>query len=125
VANDRDGLLWIGKAHYETPDAFTREADAMGVSRKIKAIPHGFELGKHWVFIAHVQAIQRPSDDPEGDPVRVPGIFHAYKPSRIDLVVESDDPEQLPERAKSLKDKFGGAARLLKVVAVEEEVALV
>lgn len=33
------GLLWIGEAFYATPDDFSREAQAQGVSRKIKAVP--------------------------------------------------------------------------------------
>ena len=35
------GLLWVGEKFYSTPEEFMREAGAMGVSRKIKAVPRG------------------------------------------------------------------------------------
>lgn len=54
---DRAGLLWIGQEHYPTPLDFTKEAAEVGVSRRISSVPHDFEIGKTWVFVAHREAI--------------------------------------------------------------------
>src|SRR5262245_23630989 len=42
---ERAGLLWIGTRFYSSPEIFAVEADKLGISRRIKAIPRGFELG--------------------------------------------------------------------------------
>lgn len=47
------GLLWIGEQFYKRPSDFLTEADGLGISRRITTIPHGFELGKTWVLLAH------------------------------------------------------------------------
>ena len=95
----KHGLLWIGEVFYKTPQDFTLEARDLGVSRRIKAVPLGFELGKHWVLVAHRKAYPKSVD---GAIKMVPGIFHAFKPSAIEYVVrgdESDDEiEALEER---------------------------
>jgi hypothetical protein len=56
---ERAGLLWIGAAFYPTPGDFMREAAALGVSRRIPAIPRGFRLGVDWVLMAHPAALER------------------------------------------------------------------
>jgi hypothetical protein len=56
---DRCGLIWIGEQHYKTPEAFTREAAAMGVSRRITAVPRDFEVGETWVLLGHRKAIEK------------------------------------------------------------------
>lgn len=40
------GLLWIGEQYYKPPRDFITEADRLGVSRRIGAIPRQFEIGK-------------------------------------------------------------------------------
>lgn len=47
------GLIWAGEKFYPTPADFLKEANEMGVSRRIKAIPRGFKVGEHWVLMAH------------------------------------------------------------------------
>jgi hypothetical protein len=49
----------------------------------------------------------------------VPGIFAAFRPTHIDLVI--DDPDDIPARAKVLKDRMGDHARLVKVVRDETQ----
>lgn len=54
------GLLWIGERFYKTPADFDREADALGISRRISAIPRGFHVGETWILFAHPRAIRFP-----------------------------------------------------------------
>lgn len=79
----RAGLLWVGERTYKTPDAFTAEAMKLGVSRRIKAVPRDFKLGEAWVFVAHIKACG-------GNP----GIFHAFKPQRIEYAIDGTESEE-------------------------------
>lgn len=91
---DQFFVLTIGKQHYATPAEWTAEANRLGVSRRIAAIPKGLVLGKSWVLVAHPEACERKlTEQREGElhPVerveKVPGIFHAFRPQAIELVV--------------------------------------
>lgn len=105
----RAGLLWIGGAFYPTPDDWSREAAEMGVSRRIPAVPKGFEVGRMWVLVAHREAIPQAdctcgkatSSEPEGEHLDgcrwSPGraaIFRAFVPTRIEYVVKGDETEE-------------------------------
>lgn len=113
----RAGLLWIGERFYATPDAFNREAGQMGVSRRIKAVPHGFELGTTWVLLAHRRAIAAGCTECRGttmsgaEPCRTcdgtgsvwtAGIFHVFKPIAIEAVVHE---ETTAETAAALRER--------------------
>lgn len=117
------GLLWIGGSFYETPLSFTSEAATMGVSRKLGALPKGFELGTTVVYLAHRKAIIKDEIDPErpADTRKVgyPGVFSAFKPTGVDLVV--DDENAVPERAERLVEQVGAGARIVKVVRADEQ----
>jgi hypothetical protein len=52
------GLVWIGERFYKTPDEFMSEAKKLGISRRIPAVPRGFEVGKTWVILAHPKAVR-------------------------------------------------------------------
>jgi hypothetical protein len=78
----RVGLLWIGRQFYPTPGAFMHEAALHGVSRRIVAIPRGFKIGEHWVFLAHPEAIIT-----NGDGKKAPGIFSIFKPTAFEKLV--------------------------------------
>jgi len=86
-------LIWIGESYYPTVDRFNREAAELGVSRRIQSVPHGFEVGKTWVLLAHPKGILRPIEfgkEPEWEPA----IFRVFRPNAIEYVVtgkESDD----------------------------------
>lgn len=106
----RSGLLWIGEKFYPTPLDYTREAGAMGISRRISAVPKGFEAGRTWVLLAHRKALWRDAegrlrpnvgDAPEfiGDGTTpgtthavefVPAVFRLFRPDRIEKVVSED-----------------------------------
>jgi hypothetical protein len=119
VAGDLAGLMWVGKGHY-TPAEFTREAMTNGISKKLPG-PNslkGFEVGKHYVYLAHLQACV--SYEFGEDLEERPGIFMVFKPRRLEIVVDTEDPEQLPETAKKLAEDLGDRARLLKVARQQE-----
>lgn len=95
------GLLWIGEKFYKTPADFDREAAALGVSRRISAIPRGFKVGETWILFAHPKTVETFVDvvDEQGKQcefpltafgkriVYKPGIFRVWKPERIEKIL--------------------------------------
>lgn len=136
----RCGLIWIGKAHYETPAEWMEEASKMGVSRRIPAIPRGFKLRETRVFVAHIEATWKSCPDctVEVDGIaesksaftdgnahkcktckgkRVVGaaaIFNSFVPTRIDYIVSGEETE---EELDVLEEK---GFTLIKVVEVPD-----
>ena len=95
-AYGRAGLIWIGEAFYPTPEDFQREAKAMGISRRIAAVPRGFEIGKTFVFLAHRCVV--PDVTIEGNPAFGPGVFQIFVPTRIEIICDGTEPvEQIAE----------------------------
>jgi hypothetical protein len=83
---DKVGLLWIGEKFYPTPEHFGREANALGISRRITTVPRGFKVGVHWVFLAHPKVIR--SVHPEtSEEVMQPAVFRVFQPSRIEKII--------------------------------------
>lgn len=112
------GLIWIGEKFYATPTLFLRESDQMGISRKISAIPNGFEVGVHAIFLAHIRTFAKRL--PDGKMEYKPGVFAAFKPSSVDLVI--DDPDCVPDKAIALAKRIGeDKVRLVKVIKDAEE----
>lgn len=108
---ERAGLIWVGEKYYQMPDDFVREAALMGVSRKISALPRDFVVGATVVYLAHRKAVPQPDGDPH------PGIFTAFVPQRVDLVIEN--AEQVSERALHI------AAAIAKRAVVASPVRIV
>jgi len=99
---ERVGLLWVGTQFYPKPETFAEEARTMGISKRIKAVPRGFEIGKHWVFLAHPKVKQ--VTDAEGKASWQPGVFHIFKPSKLEKIVtqsQADDVEEMEKLAKA------------------------
>jgi len=120
VENPKMGLLWIGEAFYKTPNDFMGEGMMQGISRRLTAVPRGFEVGKHWVVLAHPKVPGAASceecsgtgvvgydneDCPEESAVpcpvcngsgKIPGpaIFTCFKPTAIEYVVKGDETEE-------------------------------
>lgn len=109
----RCGLIWIGESFYATPDAFMEEAGAMGVSRRISAVPREFVVGETWVALAHPKAIHHPEDDEWRA-----GVFTFFRPSAIEYIVKGDETDEELER---LEER---GFRLVRVVRVGEQQAL-
>lgn len=105
------GLIWIGEKHYKTPADWLKEAHEQGVSRRLKFLPHGFKIGEHWVFTAHKKVreavchecgVLTDEDSHDKDcaackgtgKVWKAGIFHAFKPSRVEYIVTGKETEE-------------------------------
>jgi hypothetical protein len=128
IPEGRHGLIWIGEAHYPTPEDFLLEAKRLGLSRKIGALPKGFELGKTIVYLAHRKAIKVPTlireplvsdDELKSEFEYRPGIFATFKPTGVDLVIA--DENAVPEKATKLAEKIGDGARIVRVIPKEGE----
>lgn len=107
---ERCGLLWIGGSFY-TPASFLDEAERMGISRRIPAVPRDYEVGETWVFLAHREADWDPCPEcgdgmpaPECEScqgagkVPVQAVFHVFRPTRVEYVVKGDETEDELER---------------------------
>lgn len=123
----RAGLLWVGEHFYDTPATFTREAEQLGISRRISHVPHDFQLGVTWVLLAHRRAVVtvRGLDVTfgasaadfkagPGEPTEwVPGIFSVFLPERIEKLVTQSQLTEGAQRA--------AAARGITLVPVPDE----
>jgi hypothetical protein len=112
------GLIWVGEKFYPTPASFSDEANRLGISRRISAIPRKFKLGETWVALAHRNAIPQPFALADaGEPSFKAGIFHIFKPVAIEYVVREDDSEEKLERL--VERGF----TLVRVIPIEDKVA--
>lgn len=126
----RAGLLWIGERFYKTPRHFNAEAAAMGISRRIHAVPRGFEVGKTWVMFAHPRVVECASCGGRGEiPNREtldyvkcepcdgkghkPAIFYCWRPSAIEKI--------LPESQRNSKESQDLEKRGLTPVYVPDD----
>lgn len=105
---ERCGLIWIGHQHYKTPREFMAEAERMGVSRRITAVPRDFEIGETWVLLGHRKALTKACSEcgDEGHPDSEcpvcegtgfefrPGIITAFRPTAIEYVVKGDETDE-------------------------------
>lgn len=86
-------LVWIGEKHYPMPDDFLNESHKLGISRRIKSVPTGFEVGKTRVFLAHAKAIMEADPDNLEKMIYTKGVFASFIPTRIEYVVKGDESE--------------------------------
>jgi hypothetical protein len=118
LLGSRAGLIWIGEQHYDNPGIFMREAARMGISRKIGAIPNGFEIGHHAIFLAHRKCIQ--VTGPEGRREWQAGVFMAFRPTHVDLVIH--DENKVPDKAIEIAKRLGeDKVRLVKVIPDKDD----
>jgi hypothetical protein len=99
------GLLYVGEQFY-TPQSFIEEALDMGVSRRIAAVPRKLKLGETWVLFAHISACGTRQEKQDGGTMKtvgIPGIFYAFRPTRIEKLIWKSDakPEYLEELQKA------------------------
>ena len=93
------GLLWVGEQFY-SPKEFAREAGALGVSRRLSALPRGLVLGRTWVLMAHRKAALHPTPNGLFKTKPGPGIFYAFKPTRIDKIITETQAKDENEMLK-------------------------
>ena len=95
-------LMWVG-AEY-TPFNFKIEAHALGVSKRIHAIPTNLRLGKDIVYLAYLKLI--PIDNqrflfplgPQDNKATAPGIFYGFIPDRYEYIMtetQAKDKEKM------------------------------
>jgi hypothetical protein len=116
LLGDKCGLLWVGGKFYPEPEDWMKEANTLGVSRRIAALPRGFKLGEHWVLIAHPRAIKRRPQTPEeqaelvdANKARVQddlpleaflvrkGIISVFQPTAIEKIVTESQAKETAE----------------------------
>lgn len=97
LLGERCGLLWIGESFYPLPESWIREGRRMGFSRRIAALPKDFKAGETWVLAAHRKAITRWPEDAT-EPEFAAGVFHIWRPDRVEYVVKGDESEEELER---------------------------
>lgn len=124
------GLLWVGEKFYKRPNDFVNESRTLGVSRRIKAIPHGMKLGETWVLLGHSKAVYNftvPVSEEfvlDGQELikdsYTPGIFQVFKPSAVELIVTKRQlrDETFLENLKNHQKKTGVE---IKTVIVPED----
>lgn len=95
LLKEKAGLLWVGHRFY-TPEAFVAEAQEMGISKRIGAVPREFELGKTWVFLAHIEAGTKAGR-------KHPAIFYVFRPTKIEKVVTETQSKDSHEMQKLIK----------------------
>lgn len=119
MVGDQAGLMWVGRQFY-TPESFRQEAFSHpnGICKRINDLPSNFVIGRHVVYLAHVDACKAYDHD-EGIMVEVPGIFMVFKPLRLEGVI--DDETKIPERAVKLKETLGDKFRVVKIVSRDED----
>lgn len=123
----RVGLLWVGEQYYATPGEFAAEADRIGVSRRIPAVPTGFRLGETWVWLAHRRVISQrcpwcrdPDEARETEAMNSgdwhpaarsmrcehcrgngviwhPGVFSAFRPVAVEYVTKGTESDAVIE----------------------------
>jgi len=110
--DEKHGLLWIGKKFYSAEE-FIKEAISQGISKRITAVPRGFEVGKTWM--AHLEAGEEPAEKGEDFETRtdkdgqlscikrVPAVFYVFKPTAIEKIVtesQSKDEKEMEDLKK-------------------------
>lgn len=118
LLGSKAGLIWVGEKFYPRPEDFMSEAHAMGISRKIGALPNGFEVGEHAIFLAHLRTFAARQDD--GSVVYSAGVFGAFKPTSVDLVIDNEN--RVPDRALEIAKRIGkDKVRIVKVIPDRDE----
>ncbi len=89
-------LMWVG-SDYTVP-SFLFEAARMGVSKRIPAIPIDFVVGESWVLLAKDRLLKGAGRDwvpgvREPRPGGIPGVFHAFRPERIEKIITDRDAQ--------------------------------
>jgi len=93
-------IMFVSKEFY-TPESFMEEARLQGVSKRVapNSLPKGFVVGVDWVFLAH-GSVPFPAIDKSGQVLKedkryTTGIFYAFKPSRLEVVLYKGVDSQL------------------------------
>lgn len=100
-------IMWVGSEYTET--SFIQEAERLGVSKRIPAIPKELVIGRDWVYLAKQYMIPGTGqfwmpETPNTNNGHArkgwgPGIFYAFRPQRIvRIITESQAAEGLVQQ---------------------------
>ena len=94
-AEEVAGLMWVGKKFY-TPDSFCKEAESLGVCKRIPYMPPWLKVKETRIFLAHAEAVvlmnQNGDSDEQGKLfTRAPGIFRAFIPQAVEQVLNESE----------------------------------
>lgn len=79
-------LMWVGSDY--TNKSFIKEANKMGVSKKINSLPKDLVVGKSWIYLARQNMID---DDVAYHPKKTKkkdAIFFAFVPQKVEYLME-------------------------------------
>lgn len=115
-------IMGVGEKFYKTPGDFSKEAQRLGISKRIPFIPRELELGKTIVYLAHPKACQvkesaalqqamailggEETERPrliESEKIEYKlGIFTAFIPQRVEKLIWEKDatPEEIERLEK-------------------------
>jgi len=102
---DKYGLMWVGSQYY-TPESFIKEAQTMGVSKRIAKIPKDLKLGETWVLLAHPKVPFNSSIENtplKSEPAYKKAIFYAFIPQRIEMLIWKS--EATTEKIRKLEEQ--------------------
>lgn len=124
-------IMWVGQEY--TPEEFLKEAALYGVSKRIAAnsLPSKFMIGRDWIFLAHrdvgfpvfskeKSTVIAPDGEACEGPAKVElvrkrGIFFAFKPKRLELVLYQG---QIPD--ESMEEYEEAGYHVVLIEATEE-----
>lgn len=138
----RAGLIWIGGKFYKKWEEWSREADLMGVSRRISQVPRDFKLGETWVFVGHRERLSKKCNtcgdvlsfqsrehaeiarknckDCKGKGIIYsPALFQIFKPEKLEYVVKETETKEELERLKSRGFDLVRVHQLTKQIKME------
>lgn len=137
-------LMWVGKGSgYPTAESFLREASERGISKRINrdSLPRDWKPGDI-VYLAHPLAVmpwhaawKDPVEAEEHDDIGFleggtekkvsrdpqPGVFATFRP-RLEVVVSTTNPDELPQYVHTLAEKFGEDISIIKVIPLDDSV---
>jgi len=98
-------LMWVGSEY--TAESFRLEAAAMGISKRIHALPKSFVMGEDLVFLAKKNLM--PPDEQQwlGDEVYYekrggsPAVFMAFRPTRLEKIMPDTATERELDKLKA------------------------
>lgn len=101
-------LMWVGSEY--TVDSFSREARTLGISKRVPFIPNNFVVGTSWVFLAKQRIIPNSSQGwmpgmAEERRGFGPGVFTAFRPSAIELVLDQSEVDAESDRVREAREK--------------------
>lgn len=91
----RAGLLWVGADFYKTPGDFLREGMAMGISRRVSALPNDFVVGQTVIYFAHPKTCHGYDEEVgeyrSGAADMGPGIFGSFRATAVHYILTDEE----------------------------------